>query len=427
MKTNVLAYTLLWLCAIPASASDWRDGDCGKFTVAMIPDTQNYVDFRHQKDFGFPFDAVEQFYEQMMYVAENARSNGGDIVFATHMGDLWQHYSEWMDPEHEARGFKWMPNLHGSDVAIPPSLHVRSFEIPAVVMGYKLLKGKMPFSVIPGNHDYDALWTDPAHPPSRDPRSGKVSNGVRHVGGLHGYRSAFSDQSEFFKGQPWYVGAHDGGADSAQVFTAGKCRFLHIGLQYHAPDSALEWAADVIGRHPGLPTIVSTHDYLDRAGKRNLASNPLQSVLDPHDNDPQMMWDEFISRHDQIFLVLSGHVAGQSYSVDRNRYGHEVHQMMADYQGRGQTVKDAGGKGVVGDGWMRLLAFDLDDAKPGVQVRTYSTHYGKHASELPEYAARYKANEGHADTPDGDFLGRDEFSIELGDFHRRFGGSQGAP
>lgn len=404
------------LATVPASAEGYRQGDCGEFTVAMIPDTQNYADYRHQKWSGFPFDATEQLYQQMQWVADNAQGAGGDVVFATHVGDVWQHYSAWMDPAHAARGFKWRPN-GGSEVAMSPKVHTRAFEIPASVQAFQLIAGKLPFSVVPGNHDYDALWTDPAHPPQPELRK----DGVRHVGGLSGFQSAFSDKSPFFDGQPWYVASHDGGADSAQVFTAGQCRFLHIGLQYHAPDASLEWAAEVIRRFPGLPTIVSTHDYLQRDGKRNLSSNPLQSRLDPVDNDPQRMWDEFISRNDQIFLVLSGHVGGQGFSIDTNRAGDAVYQMMADYQGRGQTAKDAGTDADVGDGWLRLLKFRLDGDSPSIEVRTYSTHYKKFASEIPEYGAWYKAHDGQAALSDADYLKRDEFTIALADFHRRFG------
>ena len=407
-------------CPALADESGYRQGDCGEFTVAMIPDTQNYVDYRHQKWSGFPFDATEQLYQQMRWVADNARSNGGDIVFATHVGDVWQHYSEWMDPAHEARGFRWISN-GGSEVAMSPKVHTRAFEIPASVQAFQLIAGKLPFSIIPGNHDYDALWTDPAHPP----RPELKKDGVRHVGGLTGFQSAFSDKSRFFMNQPWYVASHDGGADSAQIFTAGQCRFLHIGLQYQAPDASLEWAAEVIARYPGLPTIVATHDYLGRDGKRHMNSNPLQSRLDPLDNDPEMMWEEFVSRHDQIFLVLSGHVGGQGFSVEPNASGNAVYQMMADYQGRGQTVIDAGAeRTAVGDGWLRLLKFRLDGDRPSIEVRTYSTHYGKFASEIPEYAAWYKEHDRQAHLSDEEYLKREEFTIELGDFHRRFGAPQ---
>ena len=407
-------------CPALADESGYRQGDCGEFTVAMIPDTQNYVDYRHQKWSGFPFDATEQLYQQMRWVADNARSNGGDIVFATHVGDVWQHYSEWMDPAHEARGFRWISN-GGSEVAMSPKVHTRAFEIPASVQAFQLIAGKLPFSIVPGNHDYDALWTDPAHPP----RPELKKDGVRHVGGLTGFQSAFSDKSQFFMNQPWYVASHDGGADSAQIFTAGQCRFLHIGLQYQAPDASLEWAAEVIARYPGLPTIVATHDYLGRDGKRHMNSNPLQSRLDPLDNDPEMMWEEFVSRHDQIFLVLSGHVGGQGFSVEPNASGNAVYQMMADYQGRGQTVIDAGAeRTAVGDGWLRLLKFRLDGDRPSIEVRTYSTHYGKFASEIPEYAAWYKEHDRQAHLSDEEYLKREEFTIELGDFHRRFGAPQ---
>lgn len=228
--------------------------------------------------------------------------------------------------------------------------------------------------------------------------------------------------------QPWYVASHDGGADSAQIFTAGACRFLHIGLQYHASDMSLEWAADVIARHSGVPTIVSTHDYLERDGKRNMGSNPLQSRLDPIDNDPERMWEEFVSQHDQIFLVLSGHVGGQGFSVDTNKFGNRVYQMMADYQGRGQTVIDAGAeRTAVGDGWLRLLRFDLDSDRPGIEVRTYSTHYDKFASEIPNYGAWYKAHDRQAHLSDEDYLKREEFAIELTGFHGRFGAPANRP
>lgn len=404
----------------PAAASapqSYRTGACGDFTIAVIPDTQNYTDYRHQTTTGFKFDAVEQFYGQMRWIRANARSAGGDIVFATHLGDVWQHYSRWMDPEHAARGFRWVPNA-GSSVAISPKVQVRGFEIPAAAQGFDLLAGVMPFSVVPGNHDYDALWTDAANPP----QPGSDNVGVRHVGGLSGYLSVFSNQSDLFRNQPWYVSSHDGGADSAQVFTAGQCRFLHIGLQYHAPDASLAWASDVIRRNPNLPTIITTHDYLSRDGSHNRRSNPNNAVIDPIDNDPQMMWDEFVSQHSQIFMVLSGHVSGQGYSIARNREGRPVYQVMSDYQARGHSATAAGAEPtMIGDGWMRLMQFRLDGQRPEVRVRTYSTLYSQFAADMPDYAARYKAVEGQANLSDAQFLARDEFTIHLDDFHQRFG------
>ena len=405
-----------------AAAAPEPGARCGTFTVAMIPDTQNYLDYRHQTAAGFAFDASALFDEQMRYVASNARSAGGDIVFMTHVGDVWQHYSAWMDPGHEARGFKWSPNGLSSPVAEGPRPETRAIEIPSARKGFSIVEGKLPISVVPGNHDYDALWTDPRNPP--DPAvEGPERVGDRHVGGLEGWLSVFSDQSALFRDRSWYVASNDGGADSAQIFTAGQCRLLHIGLQFDPPDSSLRWANEVIRRHPGLPTIVTTHKYLDPAGKRAVASGPRNADIDPEDNDPETVWNEFISQNDQIFLVLSGHIGGQGYSVDRNRHGHDVHQILADYQGRHQanaTLGDPASQTDIGDGWLRLLTFELDGEKPSMSVRTYSTLYGRFSSELPQYAAWYKKQDRQEQLSDAEYLARDDFTVELGDFHERF-------
>ena len=173
---------------------------------------------------------------------------------------------------------------------------------------------------MPGNHDYDAMWTDANHPP-RAADTGPASRGMLHADGLTNFKKVFSDKSAFARGQRWYVASHDDGADSAQVFTAGGYRFLHIGLQFDAPNASLAWAAKVIRRHSALPTIVSTHDYLGNAGERR--ANPAidHHAVDPQDNSPQVVWDKLISQHDQIFMVLCGHQYAQAMRVDANRHG----------------------------------------------------------------------------------------------------------
>lgn len=394
------------------------------FTMAVLPDTQNYMDYTHQKAEGFPFDASEQFMAQMRYIAANVESAGGDIAFVSSLGDVWQHQSLAMDPEHERRGFRRVPNPI-MDAHLGPTDKVHSVEMPLARAGFALIDGKVPFSVVPGNHDYDAMWTDAKFPPAAtfDPRD-LSGLGTLHPGGLNNFRAVFGADQPLFKGKPWYVDSHDGGADSAQVFEAAGYRFLHIGLQFDAPDASLAWAAAVMRRHPGLPTIVSTHDYMSKEGQR--VANPMVDGhrVDPIHNTPQMVWDKLISKHEQIFLVLCGHQHGQSMRVDRNNAGHEVYQVLADYQDRGQTAIDAGVKAAypvgIGDGWMRLMRFDFGADVATLEVRTYSTHYERHSGELPTYAQWYKAHE-QPQLDDAAYLAMDDFRVELADFRQRFG------
>ena len=144
-------------------------------------------------------------------------------------------------------------------------------------------------------------------------------------------------------------------------------------------------------------------------------------ALDPFDNDAQAVWDKLIARNPQIFMVLSGHHNGQAFRTDANRQGGAVYQLLSDYQDRNQTALDAGlapdrAPGI-GDGWMRLMAFDMTGETPTVRVRAYSTHYRQYASDQPEYAGRYKPNE-QPQMSDADFVASDDFVIRLEDFRR---------
>ena len=426
MKNRLLAGMLAALAiAAPARAPLAAGVDPDRFTIAVLPDTQYYADYQHQRAEGFPFDAAELLDQQTRFIADHARSKGGDIVFATSVGDLWQHATMAMDPGHAARGFKAAPNPFLAKTFAPTS-KVVSVEIPIVVAAFRTIDGVMPFSVVPGNHDYDAMWTDSRYPPAEQIDPGDMrSLGVQHVGGLTNFvgTSAFGSSSPFFAGKPWYVASNDGGADSAQVFSAGGYRFLHIVLRFNAPDSSLRWAEAVIRQHPGMPTIVSTHDYLNTKGERR--SDPAMDahLVDPVDTSPQLVWDQFISRNDQIFLVLCGHQYGQARREDRNALGHQVDQLLADFQERGQAAAAAGAGGGrpvgIGDGWLRLMTFDMTGAVPTIHVRTYSTFYRKDSTALPTYAQWYKPKE-KPELSDEDFLAQDDFVIRLADFRSRF-------
>ena len=399
-----------------------------EFTIAVLPDTQNYLDYTHQKAEGFPFEASEMFLEQMQYVADNLESAGGDIAFVSSLGDVWQHQTLDMDPAHKAAGFERVANPV-MDSHFAPTEKTKTVEMPKAHEGFSLIAGKTPFSVVPGNHDYDSMWTSAKFPPKAtnpmevDVTDLKGSLGVVYPGGLENFRSVFGADTAFFKDQPWYVSSHEGGADSAQIFEAGGYRFLHIGLQFDPPNDTLEWAASVIAQYPGLPTIVSTHDYMNKEGER--VPNPIvdSHAIDPVNNNPQMVWDKLISQHDQIFLVLCGHEHGQAWRVDDNAFGHKVWQVLADYQDRGQTAIDAGVKSNwpvgIGDGWMRLMSFDMAADVPVMTVNTYSTYYREASRDTEQYAAWYKAGE-KPNLSDEAFHDEDDYSVSLEDFRARF-------
>ena len=413
---------------------DSTDSAGGQFTIAMIPDTQNYVDYSHQKAEGFAIDASELFLAQMEWVASEAQSAGGEIAFVASVGDTWQHPTIWIDEEHAARGIGRMDNPFFAG-HFDPSEKVLEVEVPNAIEGYeKIAAADLPFGVPPGNHDYDAMYNVDTHPPNLTKPPSELEFvpediGLLHVGGLSSFLSAFGEESSFFADKSWYVGAHRGGTSSAQIFSAGGYRFLHIALEMQAGDHALEWARETMAAHPGLPTIVSTHDYLSPSNERWDGGFLDFTLVDPaYHNTPQQIFDKLIAPTEQIFLVLCGHYHGQGLRIDENEAGQSVYQVLADYQDRGQVGVEAGqplgglmgGPVGLGDGWLRLLEFDTSSDPVTISMKTYSTHYKQFADEMPEYAATYRPHEQPMMT-DEEFMAAEQYELVLDDFRSRFG------
>lgn len=407
-----------------------------KFTIAALPDTQNMLDYKHQKSAGFAIDAADMFIEQIEYVSKNCVANGGEIAFVTHLGDVWQHQTSEMDAEHAARGFSKIFNpWFATEVEVRPE-EVATIEIPTAIKGFdQLSRSGVPFSVVPGNHDHDAMWSDAKWVPVTRPEDILDSTpeylGMLHIGGLENYKSVFNDKSSYFNGKSWYINSFDGGTSSAQVFNAGGYKFLHIGLDMSPSNEVIVWAEGVIKANKGLPTIITTHDYLNTAGERN--ANPIVdlALADAlYHNSAEDLWNKFIRKNDQIFMVLCGHQHGQNLKIDNNVSGGKVYQILADYQDRGQVGIDAGQpvnpytKAPVGlgDGWLRLMNFNMGLSTPVVEIKTYSTYYKKYSTEVKEYANYYKNIEQKgADLTDEQFNAMDNYTIELVDFKKRFG------
>lgn len=439
MRITWFGISLIALGLMASCAEPERHPEAGRevfsaqktFSIVAVPDTQNYLDYTHQRAQGFALNAVEQFHGQMRYIADQSVGRGGDVVFVTHLGDVWQHQTIAMDEEHKAQGFKAIHNKwFAQEVKVAPQ-EVLEFEMPQAAAGFRLLaEAGLPFGVVPGNHDYDAMWSAQGWPPVEDVKDVRMTAealGILHAGGLDNFRTVFGAQSEFFQDKPWYVASHDGGSSSAQVFSAAGYTFLHLALDMSPTDEVIAWAEQVIQKYYGLPTILTTHDYLNAAGERKANAVVDFHRVDPRHNNAQMLWEKFVSQNDQIFMVLSGHQHGQARTVDTNIDGHAVYQILADYQDRGQSGVDAGqplhrmlGRPVgIGDGWLRRMTFDFSNEVPTLTVSTYSSHYAVESQELPGYAAWYREHEQRA-MSDAQFLAADNFTLALTDFRERF-------
>ncbi len=270
------------------------------FTIIVVPDTQKYLlDGKYS----------EIFEAQVEWIAEN--KDLMNIKFVIHEGDIvenWDDRKEW----EEAKTI---------------------MEI--------LEKNKIPFSVIPGNHDHE----------DNDTNGSSVF-----------YNEYFSVSS--FSEKDWWGGNYNQNDNNYQLLKIQGIDFIFLGLDWCPSDDEIEWADSILKSYPQRKAILTTHGYLDDATATRKGIHGC--------NDTNYIWNDLVKKHKNLQIVLSGHEHdddGEAFRTDINLSGKRVYQMMADYQG-----EPAGG-----NGWLRILEFSPSEDK--IYVKTYSPHSSRYEKD----------------------------------------------
>lgn len=202
----------------------------------------------------------------------------------------------------------------------------------------RVLDGVVPYSMVPGNHDMVVKTRDSTL-----------------------YNAYYSP--ERFADRPWY-GGHMGETNDNNYcfFEASGMKFMILSLEFAPRDETLKWAAEVTKRHPDHRVIVATHCYM-RPDQRDTGCATSYKIAG---NSGEQIWQKFIRKQPNIFLVVSGHVLGVGLQTSTNDAGGKVLEMLTDYQGLPNG----------GDGWLRQLEFVPSENK--INVKTYSPLLDQH-------------------------------------------------
>lgn len=157
--------------------------------------------------------------------------------------------------------------------------------------------------------------------------------------------------------------------------------FIFIGLEFGPRDRVLAWAQQLLTQYAHLPAILFTHAYLfDKAARYDRAITPLQPFHPDHYQvtpkqgiaDGQDIWETLIEPHENVQVVMSGHVIpdGAAHRSVRRTSGSVVHEILANYQ----TCATCPCEQVEGGGgYLRILT--LSENLERLSITTYSPHY----------------------------------------------------
>lgn len=297
MKLQTLILFTIIACAIPLFAEPQAPAEAESFTIAVLPDTQYYCDTRHKLSAKWGNgDLQRYFFAQTEWVRDNRERL--NIAFLVHEGDIVQAD----DPEEWAIARKAM----------------------------SVLDGKVPYCMCLGNHDIGYEKTD------KNPYGFNIAVDRSTHFNTYFPREKFADRPEF--GDTFHPDRHD---NSWYHFDAAGMKFLVLSLEYVPRDEVLEWANRVVANHPEHRVIVLTHYYLNNNNLRSAGTFAIKG------NPGEQVWQKFVRKHKNIFMVLCGHVVGEAVLTSIGDHGNQVHQILSDYQ------EENGG-----DSWLRYMVFE---------------------------------------------------------------------
>lgn len=302
------------------------------FLVVSLPDTQVYAE-----------DYPDVYDSQTRWIAEHVQ--GRDIQFVTHLGDIVNRGAD-LGQWANAKGS--MDLLDAADVRYGTAM---------------------------GNHDNqggDRTDID------------RSCSTVRNVDcdGTY-YLDHFGPQ--FYEDRPWYGGASPSGLSNFQTFEADGVKFLFLHLEVDPRAAEVQWARHVLSMYRDHAVHLSTHRYIYDYRIPNSEQVPLvlrlfvpggrytqgiyqlgeQSLYYPDAVPAEQLFRDFVATNTNIFMVQCGHVDAEWRQVSTNAAGLPVHEMLVDFQ----SFSPFGG-----DGWMRLLDFQIeaDTGMGTVDVSTFS-------------------------------------------------------
>lgn len=312
MNTKLMSFRRSIFVSIIVLLCLIQSASAQKFTIPVLPDTQREINSK-----------PEMFTSQMEWLA--AHKDSLNIPIVLHVGDL----VDFDNHDHYKRASE----------------------------GFAILdRAKVPYAITLGNHDTEAVgeFSGSAAP-------GNVNANLRKTTKFNSYFpvSRFKLQKDRFE---------NGKSDNAiYTFKAGGLKWLVITLEFCARQEPVTWANQMIAKYPRHNVIILTHFHLTSKGEIAPTNAGYGNLT------VQSVYDQLISKHSNVLMVLSGHVGTSAYRIDLGEKGNRIYQLLQDYQG-----EDLGG------GYIRLL--EIDPKAKTISAKMYSPYYRKTKTDFSQFS-----------------------------------------
>ena len=303
---------------------DYVETENYDYSFVAFPDTQ-ITNHYHSDVFDLDYD----------WIVDNAKAK--NIQYVTHVGDLCDASSipEW---ENVRRNYT------------------------------KLVDNDIKIGFAPGNHDYDD-------------GSGRAR--------------PLTKMQEYLPYEYWSKTSYFGGAmyegDLANYYNliyVDGVKYLFMNLEVGQRDCTIAWANRVVEQYPDHRVIVSLHHFTEQDGTIATAASPHKPTgygigKGNSCNDPYQLYEKFIKRHANMFMVLSGHVSFDDilHGTKIGDYGNTIHHILIDAQGSLARTEY---------GWTDVFAlFKINEAEKNIYTYWYSPLQDKYLNIQNQFVINF--------------------------------------
>ena len=288
--------------------SNWYFGKNWSFDNEMIEDTSStgnhctvgtydkYVEVEEFEDYDYSFMVIpdmqimnaykkENFTQQSQWIIDNA--DDLNTQFVMYLGDMTEHkYSK------------------------EPELSLSEWETAQACL--YMLDGKVPYTFVPGNHDYND-W-----------------GATRDTSNLNTYLPY-----EKYSKTSYFGGAFQEGhiENYYSLFDVGSVKYLIFSLEYTPRINVVNWVDRIISENPDRRIIITTHYFMDCNGLMHSRTYNPYNYSDSY--GAQQMWDKVLSKYPNVFMAFSGHIPCDHLvrRVDKGVHGNTFRSVLVDLQG----------------------------------------------------------------------------------------------
>ena len=175
------------------------------------------------------------------------------------------------------------------------------------------MNGIVPWSFVPGNHDYDKNWT--------------VNRETVY------FRKHFP--YEVHSKLPGFGGVYEEGTmeNSYYLYNIQGIKYCVINLEYSPRIEVLRWADRLCEQFYDHRIILETHAYIQTIGGCYTSDGAAASATETQSN-PQAVWEYVLRRHKNVFMAFSGHYGFDDivYTLQTGDHGNKVHSALMDAQ-----------------------------------------------------------------------------------------------